>query len=230
MMCGSLYMFDLGLSIHAADLCTLRRASHKKSPTPHFRFPLFLFIASTVSHNAQELPIYLGYPRLVGAWTRRTAKAACLSRARSLALSLSILWLVCVWLSRTRMHACVQTHTHTRAQTKPDTVGEYVAMPISPWQTYVRLYRRKKKKKSQYNKARKNITTPCNKTKWGSCCGQHTCTYVQTPQRGVTVKNVSQHFYFTRQDHICSTLLRIRNYPVTGNTDKILIFKDFRIT
>lgn len=151
------------------------------------------------------------------------------SLSRSLALSLSVLWLVCVWLSRTHVHACMQTHTW--AQNKPDTVGEYVAVPISPWQTYVRLYRRgEKKKPTKYNKARKNITTPCNKTKWGSCCGQHTCTYVQTPQRGVTVKNVSQHFYLTRQDHICLTLLRIRNYPVTGNTDKILIFKDLRIT
>lgn len=60
-------MFDYGLAIHAADLWIVKRTSHKKSQSPHFRFPQFLFIASTVSHNAQELPIYLGYLRLVGA-------------------------------------------------------------------------------------------------------------------------------------------------------------------
>ena len=64
-------MHDTGLifgpAIPAADVCIVKRRSHTMSQPPHFRFPPFLFIASTVSHNAQELPIYLGYLRLVGA-------------------------------------------------------------------------------------------------------------------------------------------------------------------
>lgn len=57
----------LGFVINAQTLCIARKTSHKKSQSPHFRFPPFLFIASTVSHNAQEVPIYLGYLRLAGA-------------------------------------------------------------------------------------------------------------------------------------------------------------------
>ena len=84
-------------------LCIARRTSHKKSQSPHFRFPLFLFIASTVSHNAQEVPIYLGYLRLAGARTRRSAKET---------LSLSFGWFV----------SAFYTHTHTHTHTEPDTV------------------------------------------------------------------------------------------------------------
>ena len=43
----------------------LLRTSNKKSQSPHFRFPLFLFMADTVSHNAQERLIYLGHALLV---------------------------------------------------------------------------------------------------------------------------------------------------------------------
>lgn len=53
------YMFDFELANHATDLCIVKRTSHKKSQSPHFRFPLFLFITSTVSRTAQELPIYI---------------------------------------------------------------------------------------------------------------------------------------------------------------------------
>lgn len=61
------HMFDSGLAIHAADPRIVKKTSHKKSQSPHFRFPLFLFIANMISHNAQGLQIYLGYLWLAGA-------------------------------------------------------------------------------------------------------------------------------------------------------------------
>ena len=59
----------------------------------------------------------------------------------------SFSWLVCVWFSLAYMNflslslslSHTHTHTHTHTEAEPDTVKEYVSMPISPWQYYVRL-------------------------------------------------------------------------------------------
>lgn len=56
--------------------------------------------------------------------------------------------LVCVWFSLTYTHF----HLHIHTQAEPHTVGEYVTMPISPWQYYVRLQRGKKASRTTHGR------------------------------------------------------------------------------
>lgn len=108
--------------LSAADLCIVKKTSHKKSQSPHFRFPPVLFIASAVSHNAHEVVIYLGSLWWVGG-IKQTFCQCNLSPS-------------CLVFTSTF------THPHTHTQMKPCTTAEYVTMAISSWQDYVWLWRK----------------------------------------------------------------------------------------
>jgi len=97
--------FDFGLQFMQQTFRVARRTSHATSQAPHFRCPPFLFIARTVSHNAQQ---HVNMSRLL-AVSRGMNLTFCQSNP-------SLTRLVCVWFllnTHTHTHIYTRTRTHT---------------------------------------------------------------------------------------------------------------------